>query len=1645
MIIEFEKKISIEGFNKLFHSINEESKFNLSLNDNTKNIKINLSKVEWISAEALTLLFGWLNNIRHNKPDCFLEIDLPNPSVIHNIDSLEDFKINAKRREKRLISLLYDWEIQKSCNLAANSLTGQTYINKKIVKREKKITNKDPNWQKIIPFKVLNTASYKAKTNVREHLNDHMSDLFNIEKDIYKLLTKFSTQTPFDNKTLSHLVTVELFLNSVQHSDIGICNNIMSQSYFSIVLNNRFNKEDIKDQLYWKRVESLCEEYNLPQKTIIEDHSPQIKKDEIEKQYNYRVTKLLKKNIENERQKLTWDFFKNKNKKYKNISYLEFTYLDFGIGIPATLKEKYLDDIENGDIENQLNKGHFKCANIDTKILEYACLLSTSRHPFEANIEIQDFVPRGLYFLVDIISRYHGLVSIKSGYGEIIFDFSLNQSIKNAVRYSSLEYYFPGTIYNILIPEKKVTEVEISAIESPKKTYKTQEIKREYVNLLDIFNRSVQNHLQSEKIDQYNIIFKELNHVLDKNNDKKTVYYIDFAGVEQSYINIKIFHYLANTPKINSDANVVLINVNDRGLLLEAQKSIAQSTPFIHRPIPCIFIENNKKSVVWIGIKNSEDQDRLNELLRYEDDFTLPASDFHNPELLKGNIIELSWVDKNENSGNIRKTFNIPSLNEIRYVNCIYPVDTMLDRIENHEKFGKKKLLIEKENTLFLTAGGYYQKEFLQFYDLLFDSDENGYNYSYKIAIDLINMWMFDKGDFPEVDFIISVTLSSQILGRGVQKRYCELNKFNKKEPILIKLTHYYDFINEYGLESLKEKPNSKVLIVTDVISTGNLIQSIFKTIVDYKSEVQGVLAIADCGLKGNNTLDSSLPDYLEKITVSLLDYPIEKSKDINTLSSALNPEVIRINPLLNIPITMEEKNSVLNESVLLPDFNSEVDLFENNDILIGYFQNNNSYHSYYFNTKDIFQKEYGKNFLRKIFNEFNKKFERKVDILFLPMFSGVENIKDTEFKDYLGNSNLFTYNMPRIDSQKGWRFTFPPKFLNEKTKNKTALIVDDGSCSGSTLIQMIDTISFLELESIAVLSFFCRIDSYQREFFSRLNSIKVKKFKDHSKGENEIKLIDCPIKVFFGIQAFISHYPYEKSSKFLEERQNIKKLNKGNVIFEFEKFYNLRQEELKIQNLQKGVLSNFMPDYFMNSSRKEVLKIRNTIGKLEGYLIYKDFFRELEKISQDQIKILIGIVIHEPRLITIIKHLAPETFVGIKNYLDKSIFNEEKYNIHLLTFLRCYFLIDADRFRDINFIKCVLKIIDQNEDQISYDFLIYIFWGNLNNLTGKTHINSLLLIYELLEELNNGSKNFLYFKTKLSNLITYSYKISDENNVIEGFVRLRNYFKKIDNKRNHFDFSDKLRRVHLELKNYSDTNFHKNFFVKIQEGLDKCEKDFYVLKDNLDKINSYEGLKENIGAVGTIFRDENFYYLITFLIEKMYNIENIKNNKNAINKLIKMIERIQKKIGPNGDFRRFCENFPCNIEDTWETAINNFDTKKLDNIDFNLSGLNSNNSRLFIHKNALEFVFIEIIQNMINFVKIIDKPISLEYSIHVEGGQSKFIIRQNHPPKNITDSSRGLGLNKIATILNIFEGEIDHTASNFEKEYSITITLRNE
>ncbi len=330
--------------------------------------------------------------------------------------------------------------------------------------------NLTPNRKNInedLPFCPIETINYNLESFDNDFDNIHNNQLKIFTDYVHKKLKTNTELTYFDNHFLHYSILKELYSNVCLHAYPESEKN--KNCYISL-------KIDSKKSIY-----------------------------------------IQEKN--SERPKEEQEYF-SKHQEDNNLPYIEFSFLDFGEGIVAKMKEKYERElIKNPEIIEYLGKKHLE-KNIETRILEYAFLLFTSRYELEEDNLIHDYVPRGLFVIKNIVKRYGGLIITRSNLGKVVFDYSNvnSKSDVDCVVYRendlSHEVSFPGTIITIILPSKTNKK---SNIKYTTKREKGNPPPLKFIQLIDIhaktnnelFRQKILNVLEKRK-KYYEFFFREL-------------------------------------------------------------------------------------------------------------------------------------------------------------------------------------------------------------------------------------------------------------------------------------------------------------------------------------------------------------------------------------------------------------------------------------------------------------------------------------------------------------------------------------------------------------------------------------------------------------------------------------------------------------------------------------------------------------------------------------------------------------------------------------------------------------------------------------------------------------------------------------------------------------------------------------------------------------------------------------------------------------------------------------------------------------------------------------------------------------------------------------------------------------------------------
>ena len=1022
-------------------------------------------------------------------------------------------------------------------------------------------------------------------------IEDILTPYYRLNSATQEIIFKNKCEHPFVSGTMSSIITKELYENFLDHFDSTFLNTDENWAFMSLCLKSKLD-EDKTD----KRA----------------------------------IQNILKINFEDEALNSSRDFFYDTSKnEYKNKSYLQFSFLDFGKGIVETLKDQYRLDTNQNILFIE-----------EAEVLKYAFKHDTSRHPILNRLNQRDeYIPRGLFDLLSIVKRYEGVLIARSGYGKILFDFSNGKGIEEAFsKFGDESLFFPGTLISLYLPAIPVAkEIDNSSIKPIINARSYSFRKRESIFLFDIINR-----IENNKQDLYNSLLYEVKKEI-RNKKGKNIIYFSFEGYESNIrLSKKIIYFLLADYDINTNNNIVILYPPNIEILDLIKVEILNLSTVVKNykihPLPFIYFnfENEEIQLEWLGIYDEKDKVKLNDLLFEQ--FSLSKSDLNDPNNVVGH---LNFFDK---FGNLYS--NLPKREEI--ISYYKKVHDETENIEIEKLLNKNNCIkYENDKDLYLINGNYYQYQFIDLINLLnIDKDR-----------DLLSGILFKKlrrklTDNQNYKYIGITSSCHKIL-------FSLINQNLIKKDDVIFLDNYHSFEEDSQLENVNS--NFKYILVCDVIATGFLTMRLSEKLREKNADISIIVVAV-------NTIDGSFENsqvfkekYSHKI-ISLYKHKIKKYKreSTNIVKDLKDRNVIRINPFTNIPITLSIKETN-NDNILLSnsDFLKYIDY---ECIKIGFLNFNNIIHPYFFDTKGIFE-NISIELLESIFK--NIKLDSKDLKIFYPKDSGIKYLnldilKNRVFKD----QSIEKYELERFNTNEGWKFPHTTDYFANIVKGRKILLLDDGSCTGDSLIQMINEIALFRVKEIVLLCLIGRVNDNKREFFSRISQIQNTE--------------PITIKIYFGCHWHIPTY-------YFDENPNIKERNWLREVIGFQ------NTPENIKKIARKILSEITPksitefkdykylprlrDDIKKIPKKELIEVREHIGKVIGYRFYKEDFNYfnflIKKYINDEDKVertkemelLCSTFLFEPYLYDNMRKVLPDIVDKIEEFVNALIFGNPKKN----------------------------------------------------------------------------------------------------------------------------------------------------------------------------------------------------------------------------------------------------------------------------------------------------------------------------------------------------------------------------------------------
>jgi len=1543
MIIPFGKKFSEKHIDDFIFNIQS------IVNSSKKNkITFDLTGTEWISNQNLLLLTSiWKYFIE-------LEVDF----------KIKIFKDNfSEINQREALNIIQLWDVWKVYQIVPENKTVIDYFNIPnnssidILKKNFKIKSNNQLYNRygITPFITLNKIESFKDYKI---LKNEISPIYKLNDAVNEIISKNDCEHPFINKTISAIITKELYENFLDH---------FTTSFF-------------KTQNHWAFL-SL----SLKSKVLNNNYS-------------------IEKNFNEEEIYETKSFFIDNNGSFKNESYIQFSFLDFGDGIVNTLKK----EITKGELPSTENE-----------ILKYAFKHNTSKHPiYDKYKNIEKLIPRGLFDILSIVKRYEGLIIVRSNHGKIAYDFSNRKDFNQSyLTFGDNKFHFPGTFITIYIPALKNALNYDSTSIKPKienLNYSTK-IPQGYLSLFSIINEI------SEKNYSKSIIYQKSIETLKKKliENNKQLFFIDFQGWEiDSRITKVLIFYLASDYDINLNKNIVILNPPDR-YFLEVIKNelfdlLNETKSYQTHPLPFIYYNSQKEevSIFWLGVYNEKDITLLQRLLFKDYEIDLRKTDFEEPENISGNLIEY------DNHGNVKSVFPDESRIHKFYKSAkrIFEEEQISELLKH--SIDSIEISSKKSNNIFLCSGNYYTKKYLKLDAVL----------NNLLKTDILSNLLFKKLENKNNDYLyIAVTSSSN----KILKSLIRQGLINKNQSIFIE--NYHKDLSEH--EPQKElKLESKYILVCDVIATGYLTNKINEELKkSYKSELSGILVFV-------NTIDlnfSILNDELSDKLISLKNYPIEKYTK-NDLESINQYNIIRVNPFTNQPVKKSLNYINDRSSLLSPE--EFIKFFDFNDLTIKFLNFNNEIHPYFFNMESIILKKQDELF-SLIFDRIPEKNKQDIDVIFYPQKSAIENLNFDYFKTkILGNQNILDFETERFPTKVGWRFPHLSTFHLNILKGNKVLILDDAACSGDSVLQMIDEFSASEVKEIMILILLARVSDQRAEFLSKLNEIKS------STGKK------IPIKIYFGCQWQIGTYsiynnPILKEGLWLNKLASMK--NTPIAIKNIANKINSEIEQVSYLNSPKDY--KYFP-VFREENKIDKINLfltRNNIGKIIGFRFYKENFEVFDSILKGnndyknpvlnkEIENICSVFLYEPFLFDRVQKLIPDIaeiirdfLIKIINYdidLEKDLYYkwDKKDIIHLFFILyKNHSLIDklksnGNFLRLLNFSRNSFK----RTNPINYLFYKILFYFPLSKdeITNKKNFNDFKFFIEktineerTLDKSSLGElKRFYSFINTLPNSNDFK---SQLNSIKELYwshkqSKIHDSQKSLNHNITLFHNGLSLLLTSFEVKEIDD-----NEIIKIKENWWNIKHDF------LDKIISF------YRTFNDFFKPYPYHILLnkfdgnnlsliemyTYIDDFIFNIKQRGYQKENYLKSIEYIEKINHDFGLGSEFDKIFEvpnvmfqEFKVDFENSFKQKNIKIETNAISNIDFRI------NIPLFYLK---KLIYDEITKNILNYGKE-NTVVLLSYSIDNEKNVI-LEVRNQIKDKIVTEFGSREGLNSIIELSN--------------------------
>lgn len=722
---------------------------------------------------------------------------------------------------------------------------------------------------------------------------------------------------------------------------------------------------------------------------------------------------------------------------YKNLlgrHYMEVAICDTGIGIFQALKD-YI-----------LQTGNLKRLTVKV-ILDYAFnKFSSSKVGLRTE---DDILPRGLFNIYDLVRQYGGILVLRSSGFYMAYDFLNDKKHPRLIDMydnngSCLNIAYPGvsqggTAIQIILPESKGLFIKTlpQSFLSDELDYPEHYIVTpQDISIFDLNTCTKKIAMEIEN--------------LCRLNENKTIFVdltlFDSTDIKHLYVMARIVRYVIYLENPNllwlvgpkdcdifRQINIYLITGEypdeECGLPKKDLKTIFHGfKPFDRRICPMILPTGK---VLWIGASETESIFLKN--LWGAGDIDANESGLEWSQIIHLIRANRHLISYSKNKYNSYKKISL----QIGNYDCASYLPKI---IENHvESLIKSTKGVIHLNGSYHLPHGEYSNYYVYLKPLM---SQNGI--ARQMARYILMKLSLEHGT-RDIDLVVGGTHSAKKLINAMAD---ELDA----EPLII--DRYTEQIEVPDISNIVR--GKRALIVTDVISTGSFVSSIKRKFDTSGCKVEAICCICDIRFPATGTSDP-----LESLVISLYKFPIPK------LDLPNQRPVYEINPISLSPMLYTRERERLSiPSLISEDFFLE--LLKKSDALIpGHIVLGPTHYTYFVDTKILLDK-YALDIFKIILQDLNNELgERKLTLNDISFFltaegSNAEISLPVLMKEKIPNARWLQLERIRLPKESTWLLDkIDESYVDIRNiKDSTILILDDGSNTGGTIMQMIKAAS---------------------------------------------------------------------------------------------------------------------------------------------------------------------------------------------------------------------------------------------------------------------------------------------------------------------------------------------------------------------------------------------------------------------------------------------------------------------------------------------------------------------------------------------------------------------------------------------------------